>query len=150
MDLQTISAYAWIGWLVLIALFLVIEMFTLEFTFLMLAAGSVVGWIASSLGAPVWLAVILAAITAVLLILLLKPPLLRLLRKGEDKTPSNIDRLIGMPGLVLETVTPIGGQVKLSNGDTWTARCHDYTLPPQTPVTVTSIEGAIAHVAPRG
>lgn len=148
MDIEMVSSFAWIGWLVLIALFLVIEMFTLEFTFLMLASGSVVGLLASILGAPVWLALILAAVAAVLLIFLLKPPLLRKLRSGGDNAPSNVERLLGMHGVVVLTTTPVDGQVKLSNGDTWTARCAAYTLPPNTPVTVTAIDGAIAHVLP--
>ena len=36
---QFIDQWAWIGWLILIAIFLVIEMLTLDFTFLMLSFG---------------------------------------------------------------------------------------------------------------
>ena len=59
--IQTIEQYAWIGWLVLIAAFLIIEMLTLDFTFLMLGIGGIVGLISDLLGAPVWLQVIIAA-----------------------------------------------------------------------------------------
>ena len=38
-----IDHWAWIGWLVLIAVFLVIEMLSLDFTFLMLSIGGVAG-----------------------------------------------------------------------------------------------------------
>ena len=41
--IQTIEQFAWIGWLVLILIFLVIEMLTLDFTFLMLSIGGVAG-----------------------------------------------------------------------------------------------------------
>ena len=41
--IQIIEQYAWIGWLVLILVFLVIEMLTLDFTFLMLGVGGVGG-----------------------------------------------------------------------------------------------------------
>ena len=34
-----LTQYMWIGWLALAVVFLIIEMVTLEFTFLMLAAG---------------------------------------------------------------------------------------------------------------
>jgi membrane protein implicated in regulation of membrane protease activity len=144
---EIIEQFAWIGWLVLILIFLTVEALTLDFTFLMLGIGGVAGLAADLLGAPVWLQVIIAAVLAALLILVLRPPLLRRLHRGEDPTPSNVAALIGLGGLVLSTVTPLGGQVKLSNGDTWTARSSDAELPPGTPITVTRIDGATAFVA---
>ncbi|WP_417562502.1 NfeD family protein [Microbacterium sp.] len=149
MDIVTgITEFAWIGWIVLIAIFLVIEMLTLDFTFLMLGIGGLAGLIADLFGAELWLQVVVAAIVAALLIFLLRPPLLRRLRRGEDPTPSNVAALIGMPALVLSTVTRLGGLVKLSNGETWTARSTDEsaTIPPQTHVRVDRIDGATAYV----
>ena len=119
--IQTIEDWAWIGWLVLILLFLVIEMLTLDFTFLMLSIGGVAGLASDLLGAPIWLQVVIAAVDAAILVLVLRPPLLRRLRRGEDPTPSNVDALVGLAGRVLSTVSTDGGQVKLSNGDIWTA-----------------------------
>lgn len=68
-----IDQWAWIGWLVLIAVFLVIEMLSLDFTFLMLSFGSVVGLVTDLIGVPVWLQVIIAAAAAALFILFLRP-----------------------------------------------------------------------------
>ncbi|WP_029144284.1 NfeD family protein [Microbacterium luticocti] len=149
MDLITgIEQFAWIAWIVLIALFLVIEMLTLDFTFLMLGIGGLAGLIADLFGAPLWLQVVIAAVLAVLLIFVLRPPLLRRLRRGEDPTPSNVAALLGMPGLVLSTVTRLGGLVKLDNGETWTARTadDDESIPPHTHVRVARIDGATAFV----
>lgn len=149
MDLiQTIEQWAWIGWLVLILAFLVIEMLTLDFTFLMLSIGGLAGLGADLLGAPVWLQVIIAGVVAAVLVLVLRPPLLRRLRRGEDPTPSNIDALIDLRGRVLSTVTSHGGQVKLANGDVWTARTDSGELEPGMPVHVTRIDGATAVVRP--
>lgn len=148
MDFTVIADYAWIIWLVLIGLFLVIEMFTLEFTCLMLALGSAVGLVANLLGAPWWLQIIVAAIAALVLILLLRPPLLRRLGRSGDPTPSNIDALIGMRGVVVQTVDAAGGQVKLTNGDIWTARTRASTLPPATEVSVVVVSGALIEVTP--
>ncbi|MFT4229612.1 MAG: NfeD family protein [Microbacterium sp.] len=145
--MEIIEQFAWIGWLVLILIFLTVEALTLDFTFLMLGVGGVAGLASDLLGAPVWLQVIVAAVLAALLILVLRPPLLRRLHRGEDPTPSNVAALIGLSGLVVSTVTPLGGQVKLSNGDTWTARSSTDELPPGTAVTVTRIDGATALVA---
>lgn len=142
-----IDQWAWIGWLVLIALFLVIEMLTLDFTFLMLSVGSAVGLVTDLVGIPVWAQVIIAAAAAALFILFLRPPLLRRLRHGEDPTKSNVDALLDLRGIALQDVTQISGLVKLSNGDTWTARAADsLPIPQGAAVVVTSINGATAVV----
>jgi len=149
--LQMFQDWAWIGWLVLMVLFFVIEIFTLDMTFLMLGLGSAVGLLSTLTGWPVWVQVIIAALAAVLLIFVLRPPLLRRLHRGEDQTRSNVDALIGLHGTVLLEVTTLTGQVKLSNGDTWTARLASEApviapLSPGAPVTVERIEGATAYV----
>lgn len=144
-----IEQWAWIGWLILIAVFLVIEMLSLDFTFLMLALGSTVGLITDLVGLPVWVQVIVAAVAAALFILFIRPPLLHRLRRGEDPAKSNVDALIGLRGLALQDVTAIAGQVKLSNGDTWTARSSDGAPIIQgSPVAVAAINGATAMVRP--
>lgn len=145
--MEIIEQFAWIGWLVLILVFLTVEALTLDFTFLMLGIGGVAGLASDLLGAPVWLQVIIAAVLAALLILVLRPPLLKRLHRGEDPTLSNVAALIGLSGQVISTVSPLGGQVKLSNGDVWTARAPVGELPPGTAVTVTRIDGATAFVA---
>ncbi|MDR2320519.1 NfeD family protein [Microbacterium sp. NPDC089698] len=149
--LQMFQDWAWIGWLVLMVLFFVIEIFTLDMTFLMLGLGSAVGLLSTLTGWPVWVQVIIAALAAVLLIFLLRPPLLRRLHRGEDQTRSNVDALLGLHGTVLLEVTTLTGQVKLSNGETWTARLASDApviapLSPGAPVTVSRIEGATAYV----
>lgn len=151
MDVLTaIGQFAWIGWLVLIALFLVIEMLTLDFTFLMLGVGGLAGLVSDLFGAPVWLQVVIAAIVAALLIFFIRPPLLHRLRRGEDPTPTNVAALIGLGGTVVATVTATGGQVKLANGETWTARADPAdTLPPGAAVEVARIDGATAFVRVR-
>lgn len=147
--IQTIEQFAWIGWVVLILVFLVIEMLTLDFTFLMLSIGGIAGLGSDLLGAPIWLQVIIAAIVAAVLILVLRPPLLKRLRRGEDPTPSNVAALVGLSGQVLSTVGPHGGQVKLSNGDTWTARPDRRgEIEPGTAIRVSRIDGATAFVRP--
>jgi membrane protein implicated in regulation of membrane protease activity len=147
--MAAIGQFAWIAWLVLILLFLVIEMLTLDFTFLMLSIGGLAGLGADLLGAPIWLQVIVAAVVAATLVLFLRPPLLRRLRRGEDPTPSNVDALIGLTGQVVSTVSSHGGQVKLSNGDLWTARSTGFPdLEPGTVVVVGRIDGATAFVRP--
>ncbi|MEV4667326.1 NfeD family protein [Microbacterium sp. LWO12-1.2] len=146
---QFIDQWAWIGWLILIAVFLVIEMLTLDFTFLMLSFGSAIGLVTDLVGIPVWAQVIIAAAAAAIFILFLRPPLLKRLRRGEDPTKSNVDALIDLRGIALHNITQISGQVKLSNGDTWTARTATAVPIPQgSPIAITAINGATAIVRP--
>lgn len=147
--IQTLEDWAWIGWLVLILVFLVVEMLTLDFTFLMLSIGSVAGLASGLLGAPLWLQVVIAAVVAAVLVLVLRPPLLRRLHRGEDPTPSNMAALVGLSGRVLSTVSTEAGQVKLANGDIWTARAEaSGAIEPGVPVRVSRIDGATAYVRP--
>lgn len=146
---QFIDQWAWIGWLILIAIFLVIEMLTLDFTFLMLSFGSAVGLVTDFLGIPVWVQVLISAAAAALFILFLRPPLIKRLHRGEDPTKSNVEALLNLRGTALQDITQISGQVKLSNGDTWTARTAGAVpIPLGSPIAVIAINGATATVRP--
>lgn len=151
--MEWITQFAWIIWLVLILVFITVEMLSLEFTFLMLAVGSVIGLVSGFIGAPWWLQFIIGAASAVLLLLLVRPPLLRVLHKGEDPTKSNVDALIGLGGLVVSTVDAHQGQVRLANGETWTARVsadgRATSLEPGTSIEVVVVNGATVFVAPQ-
>jgi membrane protein implicated in regulation of membrane protease activity len=152
MDIGAILDFAWILWVALILVFVIIEIFTLDFTFLMLALGSVGGLVASLFQAPFWLEVIIAGVLAVLLLFLVRPPLLSALRRGGDETPSNVDALLGLSGVVSLAFVDGEGQVKLTNGDTWTSRvipaALSIPLEKGDPITVVAIEGATAIVQP--
>jgi membrane protein implicated in regulation of membrane protease activity len=147
-----LTDYLWIVWMVLILVFVIIELLTLDFTFLMIAAGSLGGLGANILRWEWWVQILVAAILSVLLLLIIRPILLRLTRRGGDPTPSNVAALIGLPGRVVSVVTELGGLVKLGNGETWTARlatsATDHELGEGERVTVTAIDGSTAIVAP--
>ncbi|WP_314457486.1 NfeD family protein [uncultured Microbacterium sp.] len=146
--LSTINTWSWIGWLVLILVFLVVEMLTGELTFLMLSVGSAAGLVTGLFGAPLWGQVIVAALAAGALLTFLRPPLLRRLHRGGDTRSFNVEALVGLEGLVLSRVSPsVAGQVKLVNGDVWTARADaDTRLDPATRIEVVRIDGATAVV----
>jgi len=150
--MDVITSYAWVGWLVLILIFIIIEMLVLEFTFLMIAVGSLGGLISGLFGVPWWGQLVIAAVLSVVLLFLLKPPLLRVLKRGADPAKSNVDALLGTPGTVVLTLTDDDGQVKLSNGETWTARFSPESvvrvLQPGDRVRVTAIDGSTAIVVP--
>ena len=150
MTVEEISTIAWVVWAALILIFLVVEIFTLDFTFLMLGVASVGGVVAALLGVPWFFQLLIVGVLAVLLIFTVRPPLLRALRKGGDETPSNVEALIGLRGTVSTAFRDGSGHVKLSNGDTWTSKsaASAEDLPLGDKVVVVAIEGATAVVAP--
>ncbi|RFA21202.1 NfeD family protein [Subtercola boreus] len=147
-----LASYAWVIWLALILVFLVVETLTLDLLFLMLGIGSVGGLVSHFAGAPILLQIVIAGVLALLLIFTLRPPLLKRLQRGGDKTPSNVEALLGLEGEVLAAVTTTTGSVKLINGDTWTARvfptAFEQQLMPGQQIFVKAIDGATALVAP--
>ena len=148
---DVVSTWAWVAWLALILVFLIVEVLTLDFTFLMLAIGSFGGLIAGLVGAPWWADIIIAGVLALLLLFFVRPPLLRRLRRGGDPARTNVEALIGLVGTVVIAFPDGRGQVKLANGETWTSRpAHDDArLIDGERVVVTSIDGATAVVVPR-
>lgn len=146
-----ISTWAWVFWLALILIFAIIEVNTLDLTFLMLAIGSIGGLVAGLLGVPWWWQAVVALVLALALLFFVRPPLLRVLRRGGDPAHSNIPALLGIGGTVVVAFEDGRGQVKLANGETWTSRLDGSTaseLDEGAKVVVTSIDGATAVVAP--
>ncbi|WIB35004.1 NfeD family protein [Curtobacterium sp. MCJR17_043] len=126
-------------------------MFTLDFVFIMLAAGAAGGLVAALLDAEWWLSTLIAAVLALLLLAVVRPRVLRALNRGADPHRTGIDGLVGMSGTVALAFTSSGpGQVRLANGETWSARfapgTTDRTPPLGTRVVVESIEGSTAVV----
>ncbi|MFG6401341.1 MULTISPECIES: NfeD family protein [unclassified Microbacterium] len=148
-----LTQYIWIVWLVFALVFVIIELLTLEFTFLMLAAGSLIGGLGVNLlGGPWWLQVAAAAALAGLLLFTIRPLLLRLLNRGAPPARTNVDALYGISGRVVTPFLTGSGSVRLDNGETWTARLPE-TLSSPAPgvgdrVIVDSVHGATVEVSP--
>jgi membrane protein implicated in regulation of membrane protease activity len=150
MILDFLVDYAWIVWLALILVFGIIELTTLEFTFLMLAVGSLGGLLSGLFGLPWWAQIMVAAVLSLLLLFALRPALLRALKRGGDPARSNVDALLGLSGTVTNDFSGNANHVKLSNGETWTAKLlsDDRALVEGERVIVSAIDGATAVVVP--
>jgi membrane protein implicated in regulation of membrane protease activity len=152
----TESTLVWvIVWIALILVLGAVEVFTLDFIFIMLAVGAAGGLVATLVGLPWWAAVVVAAVIALLLLAVVRPRVLRALGRGADPHRTGVEGLIGMTGQVAVAFTPNApGQVRLANGETWSARIDPVdptaaTLggpPPGAPVVVTAIDGSTAVV----
>jgi membrane protein implicated in regulation of membrane protease activity len=151
-----ITQYLWLVWLVIVITAVVVELLTLEFTFLMVAAGSLLGGLGTNLlGLPWWAQVGSAAVVTALLLLLIRPVLLRTVGKNDELVPTNVDALAGMPGVVVgearqDAVSGAPASVKLRNGETWSALAEQdsYSLTVGQAVSVVRVEGAYVVVAP--
>ncbi|WP_084103991.1 NfeD family protein [Demequina sp. NBRC 110056] len=127
----------------------IVEVFTLDLTFAMLAGGALAGGAAALLGLPWWVCVIIACAVAALLLFTLRPWLLKSIRAKGELIETNTAALVGGIARTLDLVSETAGRVKL-NGEVWSARTPDDApvIEEGTEVTVLEIRGATAIVAP--
>ncbi len=149
---EFLATYAWIFWVGLLLAFVIVEVLTIDFTFLMLAGGCIGGLVVGLLGAPFWAQILVAGILALVLLFVVRPAIKRALGRGGDQTPTNVAALLGTGGTVTTPFVDGQGHVKLANGETWTARLSASSLERQVEsgqrVVVTAIDGATAVVVP--
>ena len=136
----------WIWWVVAAIVLFAIEIVSLDFIFMMIAAGSLAAALASALGAPLVVQAIVGGVVALLLILAVRPIALRHLHpKGETLTGAAA--IVGSQGMVLERVDARDGRVRL-RGEVWSARSldPDSSFEPGDTVDVVRIDGVTAVV----
>lgn len=136
----------WSAWLALALLLGIAETTTLDLVFLMLAGGAVAGAVAAALGAPFLLAALVAIGSSAALLGVVRPVAKSHLRQPVTARTGTA-ALVGSKALVVETVYPHGGLVKLG-GEVWTARPFDdhATIEAGRTVDVIEIRGATALV----
>ena len=138
-------AFVWIG---VAVLFAVIEAVTMGLTTIWFSAGAVAACIASLLGAPVIVQVLVFLAASILLLYYTKPLAEKKLKIGSEKT--NVDALAGQIGIVTEDIIPYNtGQVKV-NGQIWTAVADDReaAITKETEVRILRVEGVKLIVTP--
>lgn len=113
--------HPWAGWLSLSLLLAAFEMLTLDFTLLMLAGGALAGSLTALVLPGMWVAqVVVALLTSVLLLFVLRPTLLAKVRNAPSYRGS-FEKLVGAQGIATAEITEGGGEVKV-DGLTWTAQ----------------------------
>ncbi|AKU18363.1 NfeD family protein [Luteipulveratus mongoliensis] len=123
------------------------ELLGAEFVLLMLAGGALGGAAtAAALPDNHWLPFIVFALISVLLVVVVRPPLLRHLNRLEPPDVG-MRRVLGAPATVLVVVNENAGEVKV-RGEVWSARTVEGEPPIEvgTEVTVTEIRGATVYV----
>lgn len=140
--------WLWLGWIGVAVAAGVVEVFTLDFVFVMIAGAALTAGLAAFLTGSVQVSILVFALSSVLLLLVARPPLQHYMRRSAPASATGVDALVGRSAKVVDEITAHGGTVKLE-GEIWTARTEDaQALEPGTTVTVLRIEGATAVVAP--
>ena len=131
-----------ICWLLLAAIFIVIELVTLGLTTIWFAGGAFVAAIAGACGANLVVQVILFLVVSIVLLVLTRPIAVKHLDSKIEKT--NSEALIGQTAVVSQEINNVNatGQAKI-NGMEWTARAKNDgdIIPAGTNVTIVEISG---------
>lgn len=137
----------WLWWWGAALLLVLAEVLSLDLVLLMFAGGAIAAGIAAAFGVPLAAQLLLLSLVSVLLLMVLRPWLLRYLRERVPLVETNTAAQVGRLALVVEDVDVRGGRVKLS-GEVWSARTadHDVRYGPGSEVRVVAIDGATAVV----
>jgi membrane protein implicated in regulation of membrane protease activity len=142
-----LNDHDWESWLALAVVLGALEVVSLDLFLVMLAGGALVGALTAALGGPVALQIVFALISAVGLLGVIRPSVVRRLHKGAD-LKTGADALIGQRATVLrELAHGIPGRVKIG-GEEWTAVPYDEDdrIEAGAVVDVVQIKGATAYV----
>ena len=131
-------------WLILLAIFLVIEIITLGLTTIWLAGGALVGFLAAVLHVPL-------PVVSIVLIVFTRPVAERYFNNSREQT--NVGGIIGREGKVIVTIDNFNqtGAV-LIDGIEWTARSdeEDVVIETGERIVVTRVEGVRVFVKVKG
>ena len=130
-------------WFVGAMLLGIMEIFTLDLTFAMLAGGALAAGIVALMGWPLWAAIATFAVVSAVLLFVLRPSLMRHFKSEGMSTGSAA--LVGRDAVALVPVTTRTGRIKL-NGEVWSARTREGEVAEDAYATVVAIEGATAIV----
>lgn len=140
-------AMDWLWWVGAGLLFILVEVMSVSLVLVMFAGGAFAAAAANALGAPLWVQIVVFAVASTLLLVALRPWLLRRLKSRMVLVETNAAAQVGRPAVVVADVGSLGGRVKLS-GEVWSARAarDDVVFPVGAEVRVVRIDGATAVV----
>lgn len=136
----------WVWWVAAAIVLGILEVLTVDLVFLMLALAALAAGVAVACGAGLAAGVGVFAVTAVLLLALVRPWAKRHLVRSVPDVATNAHALVGERAVVTERVDARDGRVQLG-GETWSARtADDAVLETGAAVVVLAIDGATAVV----
>ena len=143
---------AWLIWLIIAVVLLVVEMLTLTVAVGMLGVAALITAGFAALGLPVFVQLLAFTVTATIGVLLILPIVRRHMLRPQ-LARFGVQALVGKPAYVVSEVSGLDGRVRIGGvgGEEWTARPYDQTLviPAGAIVDVLEISGTTALVYPR-
>lgn len=128
-------------WLLLCALCLIIEMFTISFLLFFPGIGAFLAFLTSLVTDSTTVQIVVFVVSSAIMIIFIRPIVTRLFKTKD--LPTNSNSLIGKTGIVLKDIigTDKIGQVKVA-GEIWSAICNKNTvIEKDKKIIVQSIEG---------
>lgn len=136
-------------WLAVLVLAIVVEAATVTLVSIWFVPGAVAAFAACLLGAPLWLQILLFAGISLLALLLTRPLVEKMKKRGDVST--NADRVLGCTAVVTQAIDNVRGEGQvLVMGNSWSARASekDGSIQEGTTVLVERIEGVKLIVSP--
>lgn len=131
-------------WFVVAGVLALVEALTLGLICIWFAGGAVGAAIASMLGAPFIVQIIVFIVVSFVLVVITKPIAKKRFNSKTEKT--NVDAMIGQTGIVEEKIIPeAAGQVK-ADGKVWRAVCENGEIEKGAVVVIKSIKGVTIMV----
>lgn len=139
----------WLWWVAGALLLGVLEVASLDLVFAMLSVAALAAALASAVGAPLVVQVLVFSGAATLLLALVRPLALSRFEPSGQGQLTNVAALVGRSAQVLARVSDRGGQVKLA-GEVWSARSDGPGVVSEAgdDVVIVRIDGATAVVRP--
>jgi membrane protein implicated in regulation of membrane protease activity len=139
----------WVVWLLVALALGIVEVLTLTIDLALLAAAALVAGLVAALGFGIGFQFVAFAVSALALLLFVRPIARREMRKPPAMR-SGAAALLGKQARVTADVSGLDGRVRIG-GEEWTARAYDPSLVIRagTTVDVLAIDGATAFVHPR-
>ncbi len=110
----------WAIWLIIAAGLAAMEILSGDFFLLMIGGGAAAAAVASAVGAPLWLALVIFAVVSLVLVLGVRPLAKRALLSADTDTEDGARSSIGKTAIVTQQVDPHGGRIKVGS-DEWSA-----------------------------
>ena len=110
-------------WLIIFATLVVIELATMGLTTIWFAGGAIVAVIASVIGLPIWVQVVVFLIVSGCLLYFTRPVAVKYFNKNRTRT--NVESMVGKQAVVISEIDNLNGigQVRV-NGMDWSARSY--------------------------
>lgn len=130
----------WGIWAIIALVLLIVEMFTVDFTFLMLAGGAFAAMLTAIFTDSWAVQLVVFAVVSVVLLGFVRPWVRRHVNSAPTKK-SNVYAYVGKTARTLTDVTETAGRAKVG-GEVWSAKTEDGSIPQGTEAAVIGVDGA--------